>query len=61
MTREGVKIPEISHRAFIKYALLGMAAFAGGTAVNRYGPLSRAPRLEGKYRLGITEGPGGDG
>ncbi len=53
--REGVNIPEISHREFIKYALLGMAAFAGGIVVNRYGPLSRAPRLEGKYSLGIAE------
>ena len=48
-------MPEISRREFIRYALVGMAAFAGGTAANRYGPFLGAPGLAGKYRLSITE------
>lgn len=48
-------MPGIDRRQFIRYALVGVAAFTGGTLANRYGPLLRTPGGAGKYHLGITE------
>lgn len=45
----------LTRRDFIRYALVGAAAFSGGFALDRYAPFLKSPRLGGRYHLAITE------
>ena len=46
---------EIGRRQFIRYALVGVAAFAGGAALGRYAPFFKERRVGGVYHLAMTE------
>lgn len=45
----------VTRREFIRYALVGAAAFSGGAVTNRFAPFLRAPRVGGHYNLAMTE------
>ncbi|MDZ4231156.1 MAG: multicopper oxidase domain-containing protein, partial [Dehalococcoidales bacterium] len=46
---------QVTRRDFIRYALVGAAAFGSGFAVDRYAPFMKTPRLGGRYHLAMTE------
>lgn len=45
----------VSRRDFLRYALVGAAAFAGGAAASRYVPIAPSAREKHTHKLAITE------